>query len=50
MAEGTGGKSTKHIYIRYHFVRDYTEDSIVNIVFIKSVDNMMIHLQRILVL
>ena len=29
MAEGSDGKRTKHIDIRYHFVRKYVEDGIM---------------------
>ena len=33
------GPRMKHVDIRYHFVRDYIEDGIVKIVFVKSEDN-----------
>ena len=35
----TSGPRTKHVDIRYHFVRDYIEDGIVKILFVKSADN-----------
>ena len=38
MAEGSEGKRTKHIDIKYHFVREYTENGIVKIIFVKSAD------------
>ena len=33
------GQRTKHIDIRYHFVREYVEDGILKIVYIKTKDN-----------
>jgi hypothetical protein len=33
------GPRMKHVDVRYHFVRDYIEDGIVKIVFVKSEDN-----------
>ena len=36
----TMGQRTKHIDVRHHFVREYIEDGIVKIVFIRSEDNM----------
>ena len=39
LAEGGDGKRTKHIDIRYHFVRQYAEDGVVQIVFVKSGEN-----------
>jgi len=35
----TTGSRTKHVDIRYHFVREYVEDGIVKIVFVRSEDN-----------
>jgi len=35
----TIGNRTKHIDVRYHYVREYVEDGIVKIVFVKSIDN-----------
>ena len=33
------GPRTKHVDVRYHFVRDYIEDGFVKIVFVRSEDN-----------
>jgi hypothetical protein len=33
------GPRMKHVDVRYHFVRDYIEDGMVKIVFVKSEDN-----------
>jgi hypothetical protein len=33
------GKHTKHVDVRYHFVREFIEDGIVKIVFVKSAEN-----------
>ena len=30
---------TKHIGVRYHFVREYIEDGIIKIVFVRSKEN-----------
>ena len=30
---------TKHVDVRYHFVREFVEDGIIKIVFVKSEDN-----------
>jgi hypothetical protein len=35
----TTGNRTKHIDTRYHFVREYVEDGIVKVVFVRSEDN-----------
>lgn len=35
----TSGPRTKHVDIRYHFVRDYIEDGVIKILFVKSTDN-----------
>ena len=35
----TTGDRTKHVDIRYHFVRDYIEEGIVKIIFVKSAEN-----------
>ena len=35
----TTGNRTKHIDTRYHFVREYIEDGIVKVVFVRSEDN-----------
>jgi len=35
----TIGQRTKHIDVRYHYVREYIEDGIVTIIFVKSGDN-----------
>jgi hypothetical protein len=35
----TNGQRTKHIDIRQHFVREYIEDGILKIIFVKSEDN-----------
>ena len=39
ITKNNDGKRTKHIDIRYHFVREYVEDDIVKISFVKSADN-----------
>jgi len=33
------GQRTKHVDTRYHFVRNYVEDGILKIVYVKGVDN-----------
>lgn len=40
LAEGQGGKRTKHVDIRYHFVREYVENGILKVIFIRSEENM----------
>ena len=35
----TTGSRTKHIDTRYHFVRDYIEDGILKVVFVRSAEN-----------
>ena len=40
LADGQSGKRTKHIDIRYHFVREYVEDGILKIIVIRSEKNM----------
>ena len=35
----TTGSRTKHIDIRYHFVREYIEDEILKVVFVRSENN-----------
>ena len=35
----TTSQRTKHVDVRYHFVREYIEDGMVQIVFVKSKDN-----------
>ena len=35
----TTSKRTKHVDIRYHFVRECIEDGIIKIIFVKSADN-----------
>lgn len=35
----TTGNRTKHIDTRYHFVREYIEDGIVKVIFVRSEDN-----------
>jgi hypothetical protein len=34
------GQCTKHIDVHHHFVREYIEDGIVKIVFVRSEENM----------
>ena len=36
----TTGQRTKHIDIGYHYIREYIEDGIVKIIFVKSEDNL----------
>ena len=33
------GQRTKHIDTRYHFVREYIEDGVLKVVYVKSEDN-----------
>lgn len=40
LAEGKGSKRTKHIDMRYHYVREYVEDGILKIIFVRSQENM----------
>ena len=35
----TTSQRTKHVNIRYHFVREFVEDGIIKIIFIKSAEN-----------
>ena len=35
----TSGERTKHVDVRYHFVREFIEDGIVKIIFVKSAEN-----------
>ena len=35
----TTGDRTKHVDVRYHFVREFIEDGIVKIIFVKSAEN-----------
>jgi len=35
----TTGSRTKHVDTRYHFVREYVEDGIIKVVFVRSEDN-----------
>ena len=39
MSESYGLKKSRHIDIRYHFIREYVDQGIVKIVFVKSEDN-----------
>ena len=39
LAKNAESRRTKHIDIRYHFVREYVEDDIVKIIFVKTQDN-----------
>ena len=41
LSKKNGGKRTKHIDIRFHFIREYIQDNIVKIIFIKSEDNIV---------
>ena len=38
-SNATTSQRTRHIDVRYHFVRDYVEDGVVQIVFVRSEDN-----------
>ena len=38
-SKSSSGKRTKHIDMRTHFVREYIEDDILKLVFIRSEDN-----------
>ena len=40
MTKGQEGKRTKHIDARYHFVREYVEDGVLKILYVKSEENM----------
>ena len=35
----TSSNRTKHIDTRYHFTRDYIEDGVIKVKFVKSADN-----------
>ena len=35
----TTSQRTKHVDVRYHFVREYIEDGMIKIIFVKSKDN-----------
>jgi hypothetical protein len=35
----TTSQRTKHVDVRYHFVREYIEDGLIKIIFVKSKDN-----------
>ena len=39
MSKNDGLKKSRHIDIRYHFIREYVDQGIVKIVFVKSEDN-----------
>lgn len=39
LCNNADGQRTKHIGVRYHFVRQYVEDGIVKIIFVRSEDN-----------
>ena len=39
-------KMTYDIYLRYHFVREYVEDRVVQLIFVKSEKHEWIHLPR----
>ena len=39
LSKNSESRRTKHIDIRYHFVREYVEQDIVKIVFVRSEDN-----------
>ena len=39
MSENDGLKKSRHIDIRYHFIREYFDQVILKIVFVKSEDN-----------
>ena len=38
-SNATSGQRTRHIDVRYHFVRNYVEEGIVKIVFVQSKEN-----------
>ena len=40
MTQHGDGKRTKHIDVRYHFVREYVEQGVVKIIFVKSEENL----------
>ena len=40
LAKNYTGKSTRHIDVRYNFIRDYVEEGIVKIEFVISVENL----------
>ena len=37
--KSTGSQRTRHVDIRYHYVREYVEDGTVKIVFVRFKDN-----------
>ena len=39
LANNNESRRTKHIDMKYHFVRDYVENGVVEIVFVRSIDN-----------
>ena len=39
LAGNASGQRTKHVNIRYHYIREYVEDGTVKVVFVKSSDN-----------
>ncbi len=39
IAEGCDGKRTKHIDIKYHFIRSHIEDGVIKIVFVSTKEN-----------
>lgn len=39
LAENGPGKITKHIDVRYHFVKEYVENNTIKVVFVRSEDN-----------
>jgi hypothetical protein len=36
MAENASGVKTRHIYTRYHFIREHVEDSFIKVVLVKK--------------
>ena len=39
---------TKHVDVRYHFVREFVQDEFIKVIFVRSEDMMQIYLTRIL--
>ena len=39
MSDRGEGRRTRHIDIKYHFIREYIEDGLVKIIFVKSAEN-----------
>ena len=37
--KSTGSHRTRHVDVRYHYVREYVEEGTVKIVFVKSAEN-----------